>query len=156
MAMIMAIGFLVILAGMMAVMLNMAANSTARTEYKYFKEQAQLLAQSATEYAILAISAHNRNGNANCLTNITSTFPTVPYFDIRTTIRYIGLQPPLGVTCGGVNSFVTSPFAGTLGPSPVLPESEGMVLIDVYVTSRNNVLNLSAPVAFHRRTLQKP
>ncbi|MDF1880681.1 hypothetical protein JHD50_05070 [Sulfurimonas sp. MAG313] len=155
MAMIMAIGFLVIIAGMMATMLNMTAITTAKTEQMYFKEQAQLLAKSGTEFALLAISAHIRNpggvANSTCVVSTTSQFPAnAPYFNIVTNIRYIGLAGAAG-TCAA-NNYISTPF---VSGNNIAPESDGMVLIDVYVTS-TNALNLSQRIRFHKRTLQKP
>jgi len=161
MAMIMAIAFLVIIAGMMAVMMNMTSVTTARTEQMYFKEQAQLLAKSATEFAVLAISGHNRLGNnTSCVIRINSQFPVggtvAPYFDINTTIRYIGLNAAAG-TCAGANNYIPTPFTPVGGViHPIAPESDGTVLIDVYVRDTPGQLNLSNPIAYHRRTLQKP
>ncbi len=144
MALIMAIGFLVLIAGMMAVMLNMSSLSNKRTEHLYFTEQAQLLARSATEFALLAISGHDRAGDS-CIQTITSTYPAGnPYFDINTTIRYIGLGA--AGTCGAnayVNTITTT-------------QSVGTVLVDVTVTSRDTALNLGNAIRFHRRTIQKP
>ena len=157
MAMIMAIGVLVILAGILATMMNMTSVTTKRTEHMYFKEQAQLLARSATEFALLAISGHNRAATGNCVTNINSQFPVgngaVPYFDINTTIRYIGVQGIASPTC---TNYITTPFASG---NPVSPESEGTVMIDIYVSSIDtgaNGLNLGQSIRYHRRTLQKP
>jgi len=161
MAMIMAIGFLVIIAGLMATMVNLTSVTTKRTEHMYFKEQAQLLAKSATEFALLAISGHDRAAagftNSSCIQTISSNFPaangaTVPYFNINTSIRYIGLQnvDPAG-TCA-TNTYIPDPG----GANSFAPESEGMVLIDVYVRSIESELSLDQPIAFHRRTLQKP
>jgi len=158
MAMIMAIGFLVIIAGLLASMLNMSSVTTKRTEHMYFKEQAQLLAKSATEFALLAISGHNRIGNTNCITTINSQFPAnAPYFDINATIRYIGLRGAVG---GGCDTYITEPFVPT--GNNVAPESEGTVMIDIYVSSIENAggaapgLQLGQAIRYHRRTLQKP
>ena len=163
MALIMAIGFMVIIAGIMASMLNLTAITTKKTEHMFFKEQAQLLAKSATEFALLAISGHDRtNGgganNSSCVQTITSTYPattatTVPFFNILTTIRYIGLNGA-GGTCitNGTNYIPVANFTS----NAVAPESDGTVLIDVYVTSIEANLNLGQSIAFHRRTLQKP
>jgi len=136
-AMIMAIAFLVVIAGMMALMLNMSSLANKRTGHIYFTEQAQLLAKSATEFALLAISGHDR-GAGDCVESTTSTYGG--YFNINTTIRYIGLP---GVCA---NTFI-----GAINT----PESIGTVLIDVYVTS-NNTLNIGNTIRYHRRTIQKP
>jgi hypothetical protein len=150
-AMIMAIAFLVITAGILALMLNMTAVATKKTENKYFYEQAQLLAQSATEYALLAISGHNRLNNTTCVQTIASQFPgdSPAYFNINTTIRYIGLNNPAG-PC------LASTYIPSLPANPIAPESEGLVLIDVYVNSIENQLNLDQNISYHRRTIQKP
>jgi len=157
MAMIMAIGFLVILAGIMATMMNMTSITTKRTEHMYFKEQAQLLARSATEFALLAISGHDRAATGNCITNINSQFPAAaPFFDINTTIRYIGVLNVPNATCTG---YIASPFASG---NAISPESEGTVMIDVYVSSIENQvgvapgLQLGQEIRYHRRSLQKP
>ena len=148
MAMIMAIAFLIIIATLMAVMMNMTANTTKKTENLYFTEQAHLLAKSATEYALLAISGHNRDlggANSSCIETIASQYPAVgPYFNINTTIRYIGLGN--NGTCG------TSSFVDNIDTN----QTRGTVLIDVTVSGIENSLRLNQNIVYHRRTLQKP
>jgi hypothetical protein len=143
--MIIAIAFLLITAVLMAIMINMTSQTTKRTGDIYFQEQAHLLAKSATEFTLLAISGHNRAGG-NCLTNINAQYPNAasPIFDINTTIRYIGLAG-LGGTCA------TSSLINNI----TTPESNGTIVIDTYVTTSANVL-LTEQVRFHRRTMQKP
>lgn len=154
MAMIMAIAFLVVIAGMMAIMLNMSSLANKRTEHIYFTEQAQLLAKSATEFALLAISGHNRAGDS-CVQTVTSTYPAVnPFFNINTTIRYIGLNAANPSTCF-TNAFINPALTST-PPSLTTSQSEGTVLIDVYVTSIDATLNVGETINFHRRTMQKP
>lgn len=147
-AMIMAIAFLVIVSGMLAVMLNLSSVTSKKTEQLYFKEQAQLLARSASEYALLAISGHNRAAGG-CVQTINSVYPNVaPIFNITTNIQYIGLTGnPAGC------NFVPTPFPSG---NPIAPESEGMALIDVYVTSIEANLNIGETISYHRRVLQKP
>jgi hypothetical protein len=144
-AMIIAIAFLLITAVLMAIMINMTSQTTKRTGDIYFQEQAHLLAKSATEFTLLAISGHNRAGG-NCLTNINAQYPNAasPIFDINTTIRYIGLAG-LGGTCA------TSSLINNI----TTPESNGTIVIDTYVTTSANVL-LTEQLRFHRRTMQKP
>jgi len=95
-AMLIAIAFLLITAVLMAIMVNMTAQTTKRTADMYLQEQAHLLAKSATEFALLAISARDR-ATDSCLTGINITGPS-GNFDINTTIRYIGLES-LGGRC---------------------------------------------------------
>lgn len=140
MAMFAAIAFLLVMATIMGLMVSMTAKTTKRSADIYFQEQAHLLAKSATEYALLAISGHDRT--TDCINQINSTYPAVnPVYNINTTIRYIGDAFPAGCNML-VNDIVT-------------PESNGTVLIDVYVTT-NNTVGLNEPVRFHRRTMQKP
>ena len=146
-AMLIAIAFLLITAVLMAIMVNMTAQTTKRTADIYFQEQAHLLAKSATEFAMLAISGHNRAGG-NCLTDIDIQYPAAgaaAIFDINTTISYIGLAG-LGGNCGGAASLINN---------ITTPESNGTILIDTYVTTSATV-DLTEPVRFHRRTMQKP
>ena len=146
-AMIIAIAFLLITAVLMAIMINMTSQTTKRTGDIYFQEQAHLLAKSATEFALLAISGHNRAGG-NCLTSINIEYPgagAASIFDINTTIRYIGLAS-LGGTCANNDSLIDNITTA---------ESNGTMLIDTYVTTSANV-QLTEPVRFHRRTMQKP
>ena len=135
-----AIAFLLVMASIMALMVSMTAETTKRASNVYFQEQAHLLAKSATEFALLSISAHDRSGGT-CVQQITSRFPNdaSPIYTVDTTIRYIGLN------CGSdfINAITT-------------PESNGTALIDVYVTTTAATNGLSEPVRFHRRTLQKP
>ncbi|MFC2073678.1 type II secretion system protein [Campylobacterota bacterium] len=144
MAMIVAIAFLIITAVLMAIMVRMTAQSTKQTTDIYLQEQAHLLAKSATEFALLAISGHDRGAGAtsNCVTNINTQYPgagAAAFYDINTSIQYIGLN------CSA-NSLVNNIST---------PESNGTVIIDTYVTTTDTV-NITEPVRFHRRTMQKP
>ena len=151
-ALIIAIAFLLISAVLMAIMINMTAQTTKRTGDIYFQEQAHLLAKSATEFALLAISGHNRAGG-NCISSIITEYPAAgagSIFDINTTIRYIGLED-LGSTCQSQSAIDPTSVTSTIST----PESVGTVIIDTYVTTSANV-NLTEPIRFHRRTMQKP
>ena len=141
--MIMAIFFMIIIATLLTYMLSASAETTERTTKAYLNEQAQLLAKSTVEFAILQVSGTDRGaGNANCLRTVNAVYPdaTNPIFDVRVDISYHGL----GAVCTG---------NGTVGVIST-PESAGSMLIDVYVTNSAN-LHLDEPVRYHRRTLQK-
>ena len=140
--MIMAIAFLLVMATIAALMISLTTQTTKRGADMYFEEQAHLLAKSATEYALLAISGHNR-ATDSCINEINATYDGI--YDIDTKIRYIGLAS-LGGTCDGDDSLIDSIET---------PESNGTVMIDVYVTVPETQTG-SEPVRFHRRTLQKP
>lgn len=136
-----AIAFLLIVATLMAIMVSMTSLTSKRGADIYFEEQAQLLAKSATEHALLAISGHENN--VSCINHINSTY--LGAYDINTTIRYFGLGS-VGGTCSGSNA-----IANTIET----PESNATIIIDVYVTIPTAQTG-SEPVRFHRRTMQKP
>ena len=140
-AMIMAIFFMIIIATLLTYMLSMTTETAQRTTNTYVNEQAQMLAKSATEYAVLRVSGVTRS-NANCLNSFNAQYPnsTAPIFDINVSIQYFGFGN-LGACSNIVNAIST-------------PESNGTMLIDVYVQD-NPALGLSEPIRYHRRTLQK-
>lgn len=140
--MIMAIFFMIIISTLLLYMLSSTTESVQRTTNDYLDEQAVLMAKSATEYAILAVSGYDRTAaGGSCLNSINAQYPAVnPIFDINTTIQYIGFG-----TIAGCNNLI-----GTI----TTEESNGTMLIDVYVTSHSS-LNLDEPIRYHRRTLQK-
>ncbi|MDA3946227.1 MAG: type II secretion system protein [Helicobacteraceae bacterium] len=145
-AMIMAIFFMIVIATLLTYMLSTTTETAQRTTNTYINEQAQLLAKSATEYAILRVSGFDRSTGNNCQNLFTAQYPdtTNPIFDINVNIRYIGFGPL--VTAGGTCNILVSDIQ--------TPESNGTMLIDVYV-SDNAGLNLNEPIRYHRRTLQK-
>ena len=140
-AMIMAIFFMIVIATLLSFMLSSTAETTQRTTNIYLSEQAQLIARSAVEYAVLRVSGEGRTA-ANCVNSFNTQYSPNgnPLLDVNVTIQYIGLET--GTLC---NNYITSINT---------PESNGTMLIDVYV-SDNSALNLSEPIRYHRRTLQK-
>lgn len=145
-AMLIAIALLIIISTIMAISISMSTKTTQRTTNEYLHEQAILLASSATEYAILAISGHDRVANDNCINSINAIYPNTinPIFDINISISYVGFG---GI---GLNADDCRDYIATI----VTPETNGTTLIDVIVTSNNN-LNINEPIRYHRRTLQK-
>ena len=127
---------------LMAMMVSTTAQSSKRGADLYFQEQAHLLAKSATEHALLAISGHDRAGGT-CVNQINSSYDGGIY-TITTNIRYIGLGG-----LGGCNQYTGAGAIAT-------PESIGTVLIDVYVTLNAAAVNIPEDIRFHRRTMQKP
>jgi len=134
---------MILIATLLTYMLSSTAETAKRTTNSYLNEQAQLLAKSAVEYAILEVSGVNRGGAGGCRRIINSQYPNSgasAIFDINVTINYHGL----GVGCTGM---------GTVANIQT-PESMGTMLIDVYV-SDSKALHLTEPIRYHRRTLQK-
>lgn len=144
-AMIMAIFFMIIMGTLMMSMLETTAGTANKTTNDYLLEQAQLLAKSTVEVAILNVSGHDRGvAGTNCHLgdDIAYLVDGSPMFDITYTISYFGL----GTGCTNLLPLA----AGTIQTE----ESNGTMMIDVYV-SDNTALNLSEPIRYHRRTLQK-
>ncbi len=152
-AMIMAIFFMIIIATLLTYMLAATATTAERTIKGYVNEQAQLLAKSAVEHAILQVSGFDRSGvdgvtgtaDDVCLQNIFTQYPEAganAIFDITITIDYYGFG--VGPNCHGNGTAADIATA----------ESVGTMLIDVYVED-NPSLSLDEPVRYHRRTLQK-
>lgn len=145
---ILGIFILVAVTSLMTLMISYNVQTLNQTTQIHSKAQAELLSKSATEYALLAISAHDRTLANDCINFINSSYSpgNIKMFDINTSIRYIGLG-----TLGGCNTVNT--FAGTI----LTPESNGTVIIDTYVSS--NLANLipgEVAIRYHRRTIQKP
>jgi len=151
-AMIMAIFFMIIIATLLLYMLGSTTETAQRTTNTYVNEQAQLLAKSATEYAVLRVSGVDRDGDDDVvgtaddkcdeISSFNAQYPntTNPIFDINVTIAFIGFG----------NYDDCNNYINTIST----PESNGTMLIDVYVQD-NPSLMLTEPIRYHRRTLQK-
>ena len=142
-----AIIFIVLVATIAALSLSLSSSSAKQTSDIFLREQAELLLQSATEYALLAISAHDINATNTCLNTINMNYPdaAAPMFDINISINYLGVNLP--ATCqtlsGNTNNIVTS-------------DSNVTVIIDTIVQTNTNTAMTTEPIRLHRRTLQKP
>jgi len=144
-AMIMAIFFMIVIATLLSYMLASTTETAKRTTNVYVNEQAQLMAKSAVEYAILAVSGHDRT--PGCINRINMQYPaTNPLFDLRVDIQYFGFGTIGGWGCNTLIPGATDTI--------LTPESNGTMLIDVYVQN-NAGLQLTEPIRYHRRTLQK-
>lgn len=141
-SLITAIIFILLVSTLAALALSLSAQSAKQTGDLYLKTQAELLARSATEYALLAISAHDIAATNNCVNQINATYPNNanPSFDINVTINYLGRGLP-----GGCN---------TLSNNVQEPESNVTVILDTFVQTHDGVS--SEPIRFYRRTIQKP
>ncbi|WP_331775851.1 type IV pilus modification PilV family protein [Sulfurospirillum sp. 1612] len=144
-SLITAIIFLFVVATLSILALSMSTQSAKQTTDQYLKIEAELLAKSATEYALLAISGHEVNATNGCLNHIDIKYPTsgTNYtHDVNITIQYIGDNLP------------ASPKCTQLGTDIVTADSNRTVIIDTIVTT-NPTVSLE-PIRIHRRTIQKP
>jgi type II secretory pathway pseudopilin PulG len=143
-SLITALVFMILVATLGALALSLSTSSVKQTSDLYLKEQAELLALSATEYALLAISAHNFN--ANCLNTINSTYTqdgATTLFDINITLYYLGngLPANCNTLTNNLNNIDTN-------------DSNRTVIIDTIVSSATGIS--TEPIRYHRRTIQKP
>lgn len=166
-----AIFFIVLVATTAITALSIATMTARDTNNAHNREQAVLLAQSATEYAVLAMQKHQypacNNGIApcaateNCLETINITYPNPqnPLFNINVRIDYLDMN--FRSACN-LNTIGQIPLQNTMIDDPANPGNKinsGVVqshqaLIDVTVTSTNA---LGEPrIRYHRRTIQKP
>ena len=146
-----AIIFIVLVATIAALSLSLSSSSAKQTSDIFLREQAELLLQSATEYALLAISAHTINTTNGCLNTIIAHYPdhASPIFDINISINYLGKNLPKGCKIFDVITLDTYNNIST-------DDSNVTVIIDTIVQTNTNAAMTTEPIRLHRRTLQKP
>jgi len=143
--MITAIFVIVIMATVSSLIMNVTGKTVKETTQLYQKEQAQLLARSYTELAILGVLHQNRS--ANCLENINDHFGADDNgYNINVTIRYIGRNAALS-TC---SSNAIAILNGNIGFNRTIS-----LVIDTYITYKDFDDPQNRNITFHRRTLQK-
>jgi len=137
-----AIIILVVISTLMTLMMTLSSSSVKQTTDLYFKEQAELLARSSVEYALLAISGHENN--VSCIENINITYNTT--HDVNLSLYYIYDDAPLPV-CG----------AGHVLASGIDTKTSNLTtMIDVRVSVNPATTGITEPIVIHRRTIQKP
>jgi hypothetical protein len=131
--------------GMM--ILSVASMTSKKATDDYIRLQAELLAKSATEFALLRISGYDRSSGTpadttddNCLQNI--DIKATPY-DINVTIWYMFST---GNTPAKCTNYLTQSAEAN---------ANGTAIIDVVVSTQNDE-STTEPITVHRRTLQKP
>lgn len=132
-----AIILLVLIATVAVMILSLAATSSKKATDDYLRIQADMLARSATEFAIMRIQGFDRSGN-KCLENL--NIDASP-FDINVTVNYF-----LSTDLSNCTNKLVDNMSDT--------DLNGMAQIDVVVTTQSGVT--SEPIRIHKRTLQKP
>ncbi len=137
-----AIIIMVTVATLMSLMIGLSGTGVKVTMDIYLKEQADILARSATEYALLAISGHDNS--KNCIENINITYPNSanPTHEANLTIYYIGKNIP---SCDNI-------LANDINTT----DSNLTVIIDTIVSVNQVNTGVTEPIRVHRRTIQKP
>jgi type II secretory pathway component PulK len=140
-----AIIILVTVATLMTLMMGLSSSSVKSTTDLYLKEQAEILARSGTEFALLAISGHDNR--FSCVENINIGYPSAVAaeitHDINITLQYIG---------NGQNCTANRELADNI----TTDESNLTVIIDTVVSVNQVNTGITEPIRFHRRTIQKP
>ncbi len=161
-SMITAIFVIVIMASITLLIMNVTGKTIKSTTEQYQKEQAQLLARSYTELAILYVLNYDRFAGAGtpCLQTITDHFGAAypNGYDIEINIKYIGNNTLIPATCA---SYLTPAWNASASLSAF--DNTVSLIIDTYIKYNviDHPLNENASTAddvfytFHRRTLQK-
>ncbi len=87
---LMTIVFILLLGTIVGLTLSSFSTTTAKATHQYLYKQAQILAQSAVEYAILAVQGHLTTNN--CVKQVNINYNNT--FDLNVTIHYIGNNLP--------------------------------------------------------------
>lgn len=141
-----AILFIVVVSVLGALALSFSTQTNKQTTDTYLQSQAEILLRSATEFGVLAMSAHQINAANGCLNTININYNTpggINTFDINISIRYFGNALP--ATCDTVNG----------GNAINTPDARNIALMDVFVQTNDGANLTTEPIRLHRRTLQK-
>jgi len=143
-SMITAIFVLIIMASISVFVLSYSNKGAKSTTLQYQRAQALLYAKSYTEFAILAVTAHNRT--ANCVKSIEDTIGNINQggYRIRTYISYIGPITEIG----------TCPSSRRLSTNVTTTDTPLTLIIDSYVSYKDPD-NTSQTSTVHLRTVQK-
>lgn len=152
--MITAIFVIVIMATVTSLVMNVTGKTVKATTMQYQKEQAQLLARSYTELAILYVIHKDRT--SGCIETISDHFGASGNdgYDIKMNISYIGNSTLLANCNNNINS------SGAIGNSATWTTTGGFndtisLVIDTYITYKDFDDPQHRDITFHRRTLQK-
>jgi len=142
-AMIMAIFVVILIAMGGALILQNASQGSKSTSDNYLRTQAELLAESASEFAFMHVQDTN-TAVGDCLNDVNITVNDAngnPVYDINVALSY---------------SYKNN--APTLCSSRTLAENTGtnsMILIDTAVATHTSANLSTEPIRVHKRTWQK-
>ena len=141
-SMLTAIVVIVLMATVAMLTMSVSGKIVKETTAQYQREQAILLANSYTEYAVMAVTANDRT--VNCLNTIKGTYNG---YSARIEISYIGTAAIIG-TCGARQLDIVT--AGNKSPLTII--------VDAYIDydDLDNPSGSGVPnITYHRRTVQK-
>jgi type II secretory pathway pseudopilin PulG len=149
-----AIVIIVLMAMVAMFVMNLSGKIVKSTTAQFQHEQAELYAKSYTEYAVLAVTAHNRT--ADCIDTITASIqtdtsagaPSVAQgngYRVRTHISYIGTPAEIG-SCTPIRK---------LSINVTTPKTPLTIIIDTYVDYKDPDNTAGPWLTVHRRSVQK-
>jgi len=159
-SMVTAIFVIIIMATVSSLIMNVTGKTIKETTQQYQKEQAQLLARSYTELAILRVINRDRVADG-CLRTFGDTFGAnagFPGYDVNVTIKYIGNNTILA-NC--VNNIEANGTFNPLNTNATWNNTGNFyntvsMVIDTYITYKDfDDPTADRNITFHRRTLQK-
>ena len=127
--------------GIVTVTMRYASLGAKHYADSYTREQAELFLQSATEEALMRISAYDRT-DGSCLGTLTVRSSDNKFNADITIERYYLAD---GTTC---NNVAYTPIQSE--------ESNGMISMRVIVTTDNTNTKILHPIRLERRSLQRP
>ena len=139
-SMLTAIVIIVLMATVSMLVMSLSGKLVKETTAQYQREQAILLANSYTEYAVLAVTGNDRS--TNCLSTINGTWNG---YNTRIHIAYIGTSAVIG-NCADVRE---------LGTVPANNDTPLTIIVDAYI-DYDDLDNPGGPnMTYHKRTVQK-
>ena len=153
-SMITAIFVIIIMATVTSLVMNVTGKTVKATTMQYQKEQAQLLARSYTELAILYVIHKDRT--TGCIETISDHFGASGNdgYAINMNISYIGNSSLLNSCNNNIDT------TGAIGTTATWNNTGGFndtisLVIDTYITYKDFDDPQTRDITFHRRTLQK-
>ena len=162
-SMVTAIFVIIMMASLTMLVMNISGKTIKSTTLQYQKEQAQLLARSYTELAILYVIHYDRTTTLDCLETITDHFGEAgdSGYEIAVHIKYIGNDTLLDgcdktiLTNGTVGTASDISNIATWSDNTTGFENTISLVIDTFITYKDFDDPSNKDIVFHRRTLQK-
>ena len=136
-----AIVIIILMSTVAMLVMSLSGKLVKETTAQYQREQAFLLANSYTEYAVMAVTANDRSAG-NCLSSI---FGTIDGYSARIHIAYIGSPAIIG-TCEGTRK---------LSEGVITNNTPLTIIIDAYIDYDDLDNPGGSKITYHRRTVQK-
>lgn len=129
------------------IMIERSNDSVQKTSDTILRTQAELLSESAIEFALLRIRGFDRS-SGNCLESLDIN---ASIFDINMTMWYI-FDEYAPTNCNNVLNFTTKPAT-----TNIEDDANGTVIIDVMVRAKQGIFfDTNETIILHKRSTQQP